>query len=154
MFSRNRVLIGIIGIVLATPLMADSCGNAGGTPAGGGGTAANNSSPGGSAKPSGPVAVGTVMTASNGDAITVTAFGLAPATGNEFETAAPGKECDQVTLAITNGSSAEWTDPPSEVGIVDASGQKYTAPAMNWPPGSNGAETYAKPLWPSSARFR
>jgi Domain of unknown function (DUF4352) len=71
------------------------------------------------------------MTAKSGDAIVVTAFGAAPPTGNQYETAAAGKECVQATLAFSNGSNAEWTLPASEVGVVDSSGQKYTTSSMN-----------------------
>ncbi len=109
---------------------ASSCSNSGGSAANGGGNAASSSSSGSSssaAKSSAPaiVPIGTPMKASSGDQMVVTAFGPY-SSGNQFEAPAAGKECDQVALTFTNGSSGEWLLPTSEVGVVDANGQKYT----------------------------
>jgi hypothetical protein len=137
MLTFTRPSLGIVGFMVAIPLMASSCSNGGGTPAGGGGGTAATNGAAASKAASGPVAIGTVMTAKNGEAMTVATFGPAPPSGNEFQSPPAGKECVQVTLTINNGSNAEWTVPTAEVGAVDANGQKYDTAAMDCGNGDN-----------------
>lgn len=96
---------------------ASSCSNSGGSPAG--------SSSDSSTSSAAPVSVGQAMTAQDGKSVTVTGFMPNYKTGNEFESPAAGKECVQVTLALTNGGKDEWSLPLSEVSVVDQAGQKY-----------------------------
>lgn len=141
----RRAGFGAVLAVLSVPLMAaSSCGNAGGSPAGGnGGGNPAQGSPAAAGTPAakaaasaapvaaGPAALGSRMAAKNGDAVTISAFGASPPTGNEFEVAGPGKECVQVTAQLANGSNTEWAIPGSELGVVDAAGQKYTSSSVN-----------------------
>jgi Domain of unknown function (DUF4352) len=111
--KRWHVLVISIG---ALPLIAaDSC--SGGT----GGTAA------GSSPTTKIFAVGSAMVGSDGKSVTVTAFKRNYKSGNQFEVPAKGKECVQVTFALVNGSTSEWSLPTAELNVVDANGQKYTS---------------------------
>lgn len=118
---------------------ASGCANSGGSPAGlgsgGGGGAPVTGSPGVAAASAAPepdiVPLGTPMRARDGKQMTVVAFGLAPPSGNEFETPSPGRQCVQATLALVNGSTVEWMLPIFDLGVVDASGQKYDATSFN-----------------------
>ena len=106
----------LIGLVLALPLvMADSCGGAGGTPAG-------NTSTGNAVT---KVSVGQAMKASDGKSVTVVSFKRGFSTGNDFDQPKSGNEYIQVTYKIVNGSSSEWSLPLIDLNLIDANGQKY-----------------------------
>jgi hypothetical protein len=134
--SHVRLLSIPAAAVVAWALMgASSCANTGGSAAGGGNAVSSDSSGGGV---SAAVALGTAMKSKDGKSVTVTKFTPNFSTGNEFETPDPGKECVQVTLALSNGSSSEWSLPLSEIGVVDSTGQKYSAfGSMNCGSGDN-----------------
>jgi hypothetical protein len=67
------------------------------------------------------------MKYSDGRSVTVLAFKASFSTGNEFDVPAAGNQYVQVTFALTNGSSSEWTEPMFEIALIDANGQKYNS---------------------------
>jgi hypothetical protein len=75
-----------------------------------------------------PVASGKPMKDSNGLSVTVTATitkAVDPSGLTSGFTVTPGQKCIGVTVAVVNGSSAEWLSPLGEIAIVDATGQRY-----------------------------
>src|SRR5438093_736523 len=107
---RKWLLAG--ALVLALPfVMADSCGGAGGAPAG------SNTA---SVK---PVAVGTAMKNTDGLSVTVVSFKRGFSTGNEFDAPKSGNEYVQVTFKFVNGSKSQWSSPLTELSLIDANGQ-------------------------------
>jgi|GEM_PF-6618152 len=109
--------LGVLLLVVALPfVMADSCGNAGGTPAGG--TSSGSSAPK-------VVAVGQAMTSSDGLSVTVVKFTRHFHTGNSFDGPKTGNELIQVTYKLVNGSKQEWSIPLLELALIDSNGQKY-----------------------------
>ncbi len=108
------VPLAALGVFILT---ADTCNLSGGAPAG------SSSTPGGTVT----VATGQPMKDSNGESVTVTATITKALDPSGFETVTPGQKCVGVTVNVVNGSSAEWLLPLSEISVVDAAGQKYTA---------------------------
>jgi len=109
-------LLTSLGVGIALLTLA-ACG-AGGSPASGSSNAGTSTQT--------KVTVGQAMKSSEGETVTVLSFKRSFATGNQFEAPAAGNEFVQVTYALFNGSNAEWTLPLSELGLVDANGQKYS----------------------------
>lgn len=105
-------------LVLAFAFVAGACGSGGEPATGTGGT---------SSKVAKVFAVGQAMVASDGHSVTVLSFKRTYSTGNEFDVPKAGNEYVQVTYAVSNGASTEWSGPLYEVSVVDANGQKYSS---------------------------
>ena len=115
-------LLGVLALVVALPVMADSCG----PPAG-----SSSSAPAVT-----KVSVGTAMKSSEGLSVTVASFKRNVA-APDFVTLPAGKECVQVNYVLVNGSKSEWSAPTIELKLVDANGQTYDTLAFECPNGDN-----------------